>query len=161
MCYHKLSHPLVGIMALLLLIGCNAPAATPVPTTTPVPPTAIPPTPTTPVSIMSVETLIGNWQPLSDSHDATFLQINPDGTCRQAYTFERLTNVPEVECTYTFERTVFALTVVELHGVPECPSPTARYELVLVADNQIQLIVADDTCTPRIRSTQGVYQRIP
>ena len=105
--------------------------------------------------------LIGNWQPLSSDKDATFLQINSNGTCRQSYSLDGLTNVPEVECTYTFEGTNLLITAVKLNGVPECPSPTGKYEVRLMADNQIQLVVTKDTCVPRIRSTGGVYQRIP
>ena len=112
MCYQKLSHPLIKIFVVLLfLVGCSAPAATPVPSTvipptpTPVPSTVIPPTSTLPVLITSAEMLIGNWQPLTKSRDAMFLQINSDGTCRQSFSPDGLTNVPEVECTYTFEGT--------------------------------------------------------
>ena len=168
MWYRKLPHPLTQItVGLLFLVGCSAPAATPVPATaipptpTPVPSTVIPPTPTPPVLITSAEMLIGNWQPLSDSPDAMFLQINSDGTCRQSYLLDGLTNVPEVECTYTFEGTSLSITEVKLNGVPECPSPTGKYEVRLMADNQIQLVSTQDTCVHRVRSTRGVYQRIP
>jgi hypothetical protein len=172
MCYHKLSHPLVEIaVVLLFVVGCSAPAATPAPPTlTPVPPTAtpvpptptpIPPTPTPPASATSAEVLIGNWQPLSKSADAMFLQINADGTCRQSSSLDGLTGVPTVECTYTFEGTDLSMTAVKLHGVPACPSPTGVYAVQLVADNQIQLVATKDTCGPRKRSTVGVYQRIP
>ena len=168
MCYQKLSHPLVKIAAIFLfLVGCSASAATPVPSTvipptpTPVPSTMIPPTPTPPELITSAEMLIGNWQPLSSSRDAMFLQINSDGTCRQSFSLDGLTDVPEVECTYTFEGTNLLMTAVKLNGVPECPSPTGKYEVRLIADNQIQLVHTEDTCAPRIRSTRGEYQRIP
>ena len=168
MWYQKLSHPLTQItVVLLFLVGCSAPAATPVPSTvipptpTLVPSTVIPPTPTPPVLITGAEMLIGNWQPLSNSSDAMFLQINSDGTCRQSYLLDGLTNVPEVECTYTFEGTDLLITAVKLNGVPECPSPTGKYEVRLMADNQIQLVSTQDTCAPRVRSTRGVYQRIP
>lgn len=152
----KLSHPLTQItVVLLFLVGCSAPAATPVPST------VIPPTPTPPLLITSAEMLIGNWQPLSNSSDAMFLQINSDGTCRQSFSLDGLTNVPEVECTHTFEGTNLSITGVKLNGVPACPSPTGKYEVRLMADNQIQLVHTEDTCAPRIRSTRGVYQRIP
>jgi hypothetical protein len=168
MCCQILSHPLVKItMVLLLLAGCNAPAETPVPSTE-IPPTPtlvqtteVPPTPTPPALKISSDTLIGNWQPLSSSIDATFLQINSDGTCRQSYSLDGLTNAPQVECTYIFDGTYFSLTAVKLNGVPECPSPTGKYEVRMMADNQIQLVVTKDTCTPRAKSTRGVYQRIP
>lgn len=185
---HLLIRTAVG---LLFLVGCSTPAATPVPATvapstptpvpatvppptltpvpatvapptpTPVPATAAPPTPTPPVLITSTEMLIGNWQPLSGDRDAMFLQINSDGTCRQSYSLDGLTDVPEVECTYTFEGTDLVMTVVKLHNVPECPSPTGKYEVQLMADNQIQLVRTQDSCAPRIRSTRGMYQRIP
>jgi hypothetical protein len=170
--YHKLSHPLVEItVVLLFLVGCSAPAATsappaptPVPpTSTPVPPTSTPvlPTSTSAASITSAELLIGVWQPLLKSRDAMFLQINSDGTCRQASSLEGLTAVPEVECTYTFEGTDLSLTAVKLTGVPACPSPTGKYAVQLVADNRIRLVATQDTCSPRKRSTAGVYQRVP
>jgi hypothetical protein len=170
--YHKLSHPLVEItVVLLFLVGCSAPAATsappaptPVPpTSTPVPPTStpVPPTSTSAASITSAELLIGVWQPLLKSRDAMFLQINSDGTCRQASSLEGLTAVPEIECTYTFEGTDLSLTAVKLTGVPACPSPTGKYAVQPVADNRIRLVVTQDTCAPRKRSTAGVYQRVP
>ena len=179
MCYHKLSHPLVGItLVLLLLAGCSAPATTPAPptpipvpptatpvpaTSTPIPPTptSVPPTPTPQVSSTSVEKLIGAWQPLSKGADALFLQINSDGTCRQAPSLAGLTGVPAVECTYTFDGTDLSMTAVKLHGVPACPSATGKYAVQLVADNQIQLVATQDTCGPRKRSTVGAYQRVP
>jgi len=165
MCYHKLSRPLVEIAAgLLFLVGCSAPAAAPAPPTlTPVPPTStpVPPIPTSPVSSTSAEKLIGAWQPLSKSRDAMFLQINSDGTCRQASSLDGLTATPEVECTYTFEGTDLSMTAVKLNGVPECPSATGKYAVQLVADNQIQLVATQDTCAPRRRSTVGAYQRVP
>lgn len=168
MCYQKLSHPLVKIaVVLLFLVGCSAPAATAVPSTA-IPPTptavtstAIPPTPTPPVLITSAEMLIGNWQPLTISRDAMFLQINSDGTCRQSFSPDGLTDVPEVECTYAFEGTNFLITTVKLNGLPECPSQTGKYEVRLISENQIQLVRTEDSCTPRTRSTQGEYQRIP
>ena len=163
MCCQKLSHSLIKItVVLLFLVGCSAPAATPVP------PTAIPPTPT-PVPLTSTppvinpiaEMLIGTWQPLSDNPDAMFLQFNSDGTCRHAYSLDHLKNTPEIECTYTFEGTNLLITAVKLNGVPECPSATGKYEVLSIADNQIQLVSIKDTCARRIRSTQYKYQRIP
>jgi uncharacterized lipoprotein NlpE involved in copper resistance len=159
MCYRKLSHQLtVFTVILFFLVGCSASAETSVS------PTAIPPTPTpapTPVLVTSTETLIGHWQPLSTSSDAMFLQINSDGTCRQSYSLDGLNNIPQVECTYTFEDSNLSMTAVKLHGVPACSSPTGKYEVRVVADNQIKLVATEDTCAPRRRSTQGVYQRIP
>jgi hypothetical protein len=105
--------------------------------------------------------LIGNWQPLTKSRDAMFLQINSDGTCRQSFSPDGLTNVPEVECTYAFEGIDLLITAVKLNGVPACPSPTGKYEVRLMGDNQIELVKTEDSCAPRIRSTRGVYQRIP
>jgi len=178
-------------VVLLFLAGCSAPAAAPVPSTeipstptavpateitptptavppteiplspTPVPPTEIPPSPTPPVLVTSVEMLIGDWQPLSKGKDATFLQINSDGTCRQSYELDGLTNTPEVECTYTFEGSNLLITAVKLNGVPECPSPTGEYEVRMMTEDQIQLVPIKDSCTPRVRSTRGEYQRIP
>jgi len=113
------------------------------------------------VSTTSAEKLIGNWQPLSKSRDAMFLQINSDGTCRQSSSLDGLTAVPEVECTYTFEGTDLSMTAVKLTGVPPCPSATGKYAVQAVADNQIQLVATNDTCAPRKRSTVGAYQRIP
>jgi hypothetical protein len=158
-------------VVLLFLVGCSAPATTPAPPTpVPVPPTStavpptptpVPPTPTLPVSSASAEKLIGAWQPLSKSVDAMFLQINADGTCRQSSSLDGLTAAPEVECTYTFEGADLSMTAVKLHGVPACPSPTGRYAVQLVADNQIELVATQDSCGPRKRSTVGVYQRVP
>ena len=156
MWYKILSHPLVKItVVLLLLVGCSSPSLTPALMT------EVPPIQTSTVLRISADMLIGNWQPLSNSHDATFLQINSDSTCRQSYSLEELTNAPQVECTYIFDGTVLSLTAVKLNGVPECPSPTGRYEVQLVTDNQIQLRSKIDSCRPRVRSTAGMYQRIP
>jgi len=102
-----------------------------------------------------------SWQPLSSHKDATFLQINSDDTCRQSYSLDGLTDVPEVECTYIFDGTYFSLTAVKLNGVPECPSLTGKYEVRLISEDQIELIAAKDNCAPRIMSTRGEYQRIP
>jgi len=159
-----------AMFILLLLVGCGAPAAEPTPepptvTDTPIPPTTTPtiepPTATPLVLVTNAEMLIGNWQPLSKSQDAMFLQINSDGSCRQAYSLERLLNAPHVECTYTFEGTNLSITAIKLNGVPECPSPTGAYEVRLVADDQIELVAKKDSCRPRKNSTHGVYQRIP
>ena len=157
------SQQVTGAMfILLLLVGCGAPAAVP----TPEPPTAtdtsVPPTVTlTPTPPTFAETLIGNWQPLSTGHAAMFLQLNPDGTCRQSASLEGLTNIPQVECTFTLEGANLSMTVVKLTGVPECPTPTGTYEVQLVADDRIKLVPIKDACSPRKNSTQGEYQRIP
>ena len=105
--------------------------------------------------------LIGNWQPLWNSSDAMFLQFNSNGTCRHSCLLDGLTNVPQVECTYTFEGTNLLITAVKLSGVQECPSLTGKYEVKLLAEDHIQLVDIKDPCTPRLRSTQGEYQRIP
>ena len=162
-----------AILGTLLLVGCGAPTATPAPilptatlepiqpTTTPTPvPPKIRPTRTPPILVEDVEMLIGTWQPLG-GRDAMFLQINPDGTCRQSFSLEQLIDNPQVECTYIFENSVLSMTAVKLNGVPECPSPTGSYEVRLISDDQIQLGVNKDSCAPRKRSTAGLYQRIP
>jgi len=175
---NRISQQITGaIFILLLLTGCGAPVAEPTPeppANTPIPPpatkppipptdtpTSVPPTATPPVLVTNIEMLIGNWQPLSKGHEAMFLQINSDGTCRQSYLLDGLTNIPEVECTYTFEGANISLTMVKLNGVPDCPTPTGSYEVRLVADGQIELVAKKDSCAPRIRSTRGEYQRIP
>ena len=150
MCFQKFSHPLTKIAAVLLfLVGCSAPS------------TAILQTPTLPVLDTNAEMLIGTWQPLSDNPDATFLQFNSDGTCRQAFNLDRMTNIPDVECTYIFDGTYISLTAVKLNGVSPCASPTAKYEVQLMADNQIQLVAFEETCSRRRNSTQYTFQRIP
>ncbi len=165
-------------VVLWFLAGCSAPAAppalpapTPVPPTstpappppTPVPPTPtpVPPTPTPQAPSISAEKLVGTWEPVTKSRDAMFLQINADGTCRQAYSLKELTTVPQAECTYTFEGAALSITAVKLTGVPACPSPTGTYAVRLAADDQIELTVANDTCSPRKRSTVGAYRRVP
>ncbi len=148
-------YEMIAILIPLLLVGCGAPPATP----TPVPP-KIPPTRTPITLVEDVEMLIGNWQPLG-GRDAMFLQINPDGTCRQSISLEQLMDNSQVECTYIFETSVLTMTVVKLNGVPACPSPTGSYEVRLITDDQIQLAVDQDSCAPRKRSTAGLYQRIP
>jgi hypothetical protein len=105
--------------------------------------------------------LVGNWQPLSTGRDAMYLQINSDGTCRQSYSLDGLNDIPEVECEYIFEGTDVLFTVVKLNNVPECPSATGRYQIRLLADDQIGLVATGDSCAPRVRSTRGEYQRIP
>ena len=150
----------------LCLVACSTPAATPIPPTdipptpTAIPPTKIPPTPTQPPLITSLKMLIGTWQPLSEGGDATYLQINSDGTCRQSYSLDGLSNLPQVECTAAFEGSDLLITAVKLNGVPPCPSPTGKYEVRSTAGDQIELIATNDSCAPRIRSTQGPYQLI-
>ena len=147
----KISHLLLNIaLVLLFLIGCSTPTAEPVPDT-----------PTSPVLITNAETLVGNWQPLSKSIDAMFLQFNSDGSCRNAYLFDGLIDVPEVECTYSYEGTNLLITAVKLNGVPDCPNPTAKYEVHLLEENLIKFDSIKDSCIPRVRSTQGEYQHIP
>ncbi len=178
-------HQVEIAVLLLFLVGCSAPAAAPAPptpipvpptstpapptptlappTSTPVPPTPtpVPPTPTPQVPGISAEELIGTWEPVTKSRDAMFLLLNSDGTCRQAYSLKELTTVPQAECTYTFAGTDLSITAVKLTGVPACPSPTGKYAVQVVADNQIQLVATQDTCGPRKRSTVGAYQRVP
>ena len=164
----KLALSLAKISAsLLFLIGCSSSTVTPAPSTeippthTPVSSTAIPPTSTPLVLVTTVEMVIGNWQPLSTSHAAMFLQFNSDGTCRQSFSLDSLNSVPQVECTFTFEDAKLTMTVVKLNGVPECPSPTGTYEVRLEKKDQIQLVPIEDSCGPRKSSTRGIYERIP
>ncbi len=113
------------------------------------------------MSSTNAEKLIGTWEPITKSRDAMFLQINTDGTCRQAFSLKELTTTPAVECTYKLEGANLSMTGVKLTGVPACPSPTGKYAVRLVADDRIELAAANDTCSPRKRSTVGAYQRVP
>lgn len=172
------------VVFLLLAAGCSVPGMeavsteeateepitptqTPLPTTeipptpTPIPATEVPPTPTEPVIVTSADTLVGNWEPLQDHKDVMYLQINSDGTCAQSFLWQTLDKYPQVECEYAFEGNDLILTAVQLNGVPECPSPTSRYQVLLISDDQIKLVLSEDTCGPRVRSTLGEYIRIP
>jgi len=180
MFYKKLPYILVRIIIFLtFLTGCTTPESiveptmekppttVPLPTTeipptpTPVPATESPPTPTGPDIITSAETLVGNWEPLRKHKDATYLQINPDGSCGQAFLLEALDKFPQVVCEYAFEGDDFLITAIELNGVPECPSPTGRYQIWFISEDQINIVVSEDSCGPRMHSTLGEYQRIP
>jgi hypothetical protein len=137
-----------------------SPSPTRAPSDTPTSAPAAPPTPT-PGPAIGAEALIGTWQPISKDPDAMFLQIGPDGACRQSFSSDGLAKAPAVECTYALEGNLLLFTAVKLNGVPPCPSPTGKYEVRLLADNRIQLVAAGDSCAPRQRSTAGEYQRMP
>jgi hypothetical protein len=121
MCCQKLFPNFINMtMIFLFLVGCSTPAAIPAPTTevpstptsapsteipptqTAVPPTEGPPTPTPLVLITSIETLIGNWEPLKKGKDSMFLQVNLDGTCHQSFMLETLNDFPQVDSTCAF-----------------------------------------------------------
>lgn len=163
----KLSGLFVTIVILLIFTGCSAPAEIDTPTIapsstpSPVPTEALIPTSTTPGSIIDPEKYIGNWKPLNPGRDSMYLQLNPDGTCHQAFTLDGLGDSPQVACTYVLEGQYLLFTSVKLNGVPPCPSETSKYEVQWIDEMQILLEVAEDNCGRRIKSTQGKYERVP
>jgi hypothetical protein len=144
--------------ALYFLVACSTSAKTSSPT---LKPTTIPPVSTSTEAIPpSLEEILGNWQPLSEGVDAMYLQLNPDGTCQQAFSLEGLINAPDVKCTYILDGSNLVFTVVAVITVPPCPDKTGTYAVQMLAKDKMILTAVNDNCRPRKNSTAGEYIRL-
>jgi len=146
------------LCGLLSLVACSSLTNPPTLTSQPM---VIPPTPTSSVLITNPQDIYGSWQPLTTGTDATYLQFNEDGTCRQSFSQSGLMNEPEVECTYRFEESQLILTTVKVKNVAECSSPISVYSVRSLPENKIKLVTINDNCAPRRNSTGGEYLLIP
>ena len=168
-------------LAWLLLMGCSAPAATPVPpTATPVPPTATPtskpptaiPTPVPPTATptpqppaatptqvftlaMSAEEIAGTW------HAGNYyIRFDKDGTYRQAHALDKLDSRPYAISSYHFEGTKMVTTEVSVSGVPSCGKKSGSYEIRLLESGNIRIVTIEDQCAGRRGDTAGEYEPV-
>jgi len=178
----KLSQQVMGAMLItLLLVGCGAPAATPVPpTATPVPPTATPtpepptatPTPVPPTATptpkpatatptqaftlaTSAEEIVGTW--VAGNY---YIRFDRDGTFRQAHALDKLDSQPYAISSYQFEGTKMVITEVSVSGVPTCGKKIGSYEIQLLESGNIRIVAIKDQCAPRAGDIAGEYEPV-
>jgi len=93
--------------------------------------------------------------------DAMYLQLNPDGTCQQAFTLDGVKNTPDATCTYTLEGSNLVFTAVAAISVQPCTAKTGTYAARVLATDKMKLSAIQDNCTKRKNSTAGEYTRLP
>lgn len=176
----KLSQRLIEVMLItLLLVGCGAPAVTPVsptatPTTVPLTATSVPPT-LTPVPLTatrtpiprtatpteaftlatSAENIVGTW--VVGSY---FIRFDKDGTFRQARALDELASHPYAITSYQFEDTKMVIKEVSVSGVPTCGKKIGNYEIQLLKSGNIRIVPIKDECKPRARDIAGEYEPV-
>lgn len=133
----------------------TATATTVPPTTTPTaePPTAVPTQAFTQVT--SAEEILGTW-----FVGTYFIRFDEDGTFRQAHALEVLDSQPYAICSYDFEGTKMVTQEISVSGVPSCGNQTGSYELRLMENGNLQILVIEDRCTGRALDTAGEYRPV-
>lgn len=131
----------------MLLIGCGAPAATPVPPTT---------TPTPAVTLAtSVEQVVGTWQ-----SGRYYIRFDADGTYRQAHVLEELASAPYAISSYQFEGSEMVTKAISVSGVPSCGEAIGRYNIRLLDSGHIRVVTIRDQCLPRAGDTAREYEPV-
>lgn len=134
------------------------------PTATPtaVPPTAtpteIPPTvtPTQTFTLISaVEEILGTWQAGN-----YYIRFNEDGSFRQSHALETLDSQPYAISSYEFEGEKMITVEISVAGVPTCGNQAGSYELQLLENGNLQILVIEDRCTGRAHDTAGTYEPV-
>jgi hypothetical protein len=168
MTYRVLS--IIGVTACILcfVVGCTTPAATPEPPS-PLPPTAtsapVPPTPTpvpsTPTPSITVEDLSGIWRGVGrglGSKSYGYIQLNPDGTFREAKAQPWLDTSPTTIGEFRIEGTL--LTFIRSNQSQECTGQIASYQVQLTEPDKLQMVLQDDPCQAGVNYTPGPYERV-
>lgn len=174
----KLSQRLIEVMlSTLLLVGCGAPAVTPVsptatPTTVPLTATSVPPTPVPPTATptpkpqtatpteaftlaTSAENIVGTW--VVGNY---YIRFDKDGAFRQARALDELASHPYAITSYQFEDTKMVIKEVSVSGVPTCGKKIGNYEIQLLKSGNIRIVPIKDECNPRARDIAGEYEPV-
>jgi len=135
---------LVGIVLMSLLVGAWAQPAT-LPATEP---EAF-------VVVTSAEQVVGTW------HVGTnFLRFDKDGTVREAVGRDARDARPYAIHTFHFKAGVMLLAEVAVSGVPSCGDAVGRYEVRLLADGRLEIVLFEDPCSDRARNVTRVYEQV-
>jgi hypothetical protein len=136
-------------LAILLLLGCGAPPATPV--------SEAPAATTTLVTRRtSVEEIVGTWQ---KTIGPGYIRFYEDCTFHEADAQESVDSQPLATNSYQFEGTEVVMKEVSVSGVPSCGESIGTYEIRLLESGSIRLVVLeDDAATERVVSQESMKQ---
>jgi len=131
-------------------------------TATAVMPTATP-TEETPIAaptyafmqVTSAEEVIGTW-----FVGMYYIRFDEAGTFRQAHALETLDSQPYAISSYDFDGTKMVTQEISVSGVPSCGNQTGSYELRLLENGNLQILVIEDRCTGRALDTAGEYRPV-
>jgi hypothetical protein len=133
-------------VALLLLMGCGAPAATK--------PPAVAPTRAFTLAT-SAEEILGTWVA-----GRYYIRFDKDGTFRQAHALDELDSQPYTINSYQLEGTKMVTTEVSVVGVPTCGKKIGSYEIRLLENGNIRIVAIKDGCAPRAGDMAGEYEPV-
>lgn len=157
-----------AMLIFLLLVGCGAPAAEPIPapstaTDTPIPPTTAtsttePPTSTpTPAFTLatSIEDVVGTWY---NPNKNIYLRFYEDGTFHHAH---GLDDEPHAINEFQFEGEEMFIKTISVSGVPSCGDEIGTYKVRLYPNGTIQIAKIKDNCLPRLGETALKFDPVP
>jgi hypothetical protein len=155
----------VKTCALLLLgmliastAGCSPPEAAATPTHEPVPPTPTPapPAPTPAYTVAtSAEQVLGLWRLPS-----AYVRFDADGRQLYALELDDLESSPNVISTYRFQGDRMIIQEVSASGVPPCGGEIGTYQVRILPNGDLNVIVFSDACEVRARENQGEYMPV-
>lgn len=158
----------VPLVAIGLLAACAAPPTvsmdvppnpvfepTSLGTSTPVP--SVPLSTPTPsyVVVTSPDQVLGTWHLHAEG-----LRFYSDGTFRMARSVGGLESNPFAIGSYAFDGDRVLLTDIQVFGVPSCGSTIGKYELRLLEDGRLAVVVMGDDCHPRADDIRGIYEPV-
>jgi hypothetical protein len=165
--------------AVLALASCGSPAATsppapdspsvappststnPPPTPTTMPPTRMPAATATAPGAYALLTDLGQITGTYQFSGLQFVRFDQDGTFRSAHALDDLEADPYQVSSCRLEEGRLVIQEISVSGVPTCGSRVGSYEVRLLDNGDLQVVLIKDGCTPRAADTAGVYSRLP
>lgn len=154
-----------AMLIVLLLVGCTAPAAIPLPPTVTSVPTAVtsvsPTAPPTQVFTLatSIKDVVGSWYSGESGYDV-YLRFSEDGTLLTADSLDGLDSQPYATADIQFEGTQMSLKETAVSGVPSCGDALGIYEIRLLPDGKIAIVTIEDECPPRAGDTALEFEPV-
>lgn len=147
-------HVVGAMMAMLLLAGCVAPAATPLPPIFTAGSPAAPPTQASPLAT-AIEDIVGTWH-----SGQVYLRFHEDGTMEWGDALDALDSQPYATGNIQFEGTRMTLKETSVSGVPSCGEALGNYEVQLLPDGKIKIMTIAEECAPRAGDTALEFEPV-
>ncbi len=141
-----------SLVMLLILTACSPAQATASPT---LPPPTATPTPAIKLAT-SADEIIGTWH-AGDN----YIRFDTDGTVRQAKGADKLDSDPYSINSFNFEGTQLTITQIKASGVPDCGTAAGSYQIQLLENGSIRIVLTKDLCSARATDIRGDYKPVP
>lgn len=141
----------VLVTTLVVLAGACSPAQTPTVSL----PTTVPTQAFTRAT--SIKDIAGTWH---NEGTEMYLRFYEDGTLHNADSPENLENQPYATSEIRFEGTQMSLKETAVAGVPSCGDALGLYEVHLLPDGKIRIVIIEENCSPRASDTAWEFEPV-